>query len=280
MRTGAIIQARLSSTRLPRKVLKKLPYDSDVTAIEQLICRVKDSKFINDIVLATSTQKEDEELIEIAKKNGIKYFRGSIDNVLSRFYQVASKEKFDVVVRLTGDCPCLHPAIIDNALDSHFQHQADFSSTAIERTWPHGLDLGIMNFNVLEEAYENAIHDYEKEHVTTYIYKSHPDKFRINIVKAPPPYNRPDIRITLDTIEDYTLLCAVFDYLHRDIGFFTIDDILSLLEDKPWLLNINSGVIQKKVHPDLKSELDELIEYSRHQGLDRVVELLAKTRKK
>ena len=213
MKIAAIIQTRTSSTRLPGKVLKELPYNSGITCLEQVIRRLKKSKKIDDIVIATTEDKEDNEIVDIAKKEDVKYFRGSKENVLSRYYFAAKKNNIDVVVRITSDCPCIDVDITDLTIDAHINKVADYTSNSLTRTYPHGLDVEVFNFNALEEAYKNATKYYEKEHVTPYIYKN-PQKFKINIVKAPKELYASDIRITLDTEEDYALLCAVFDYLY------------------------------------------------------------------
>ena len=195
---GAIIQARISSTRLPKKVLKDLPYASGITCLEQVIRRLKKSRRLNDIIIATTKEKEDNEIINIVKKEDIKYFRGSKENVLSRYYFAAKENDIDIIVRVTSDCPCIDVDILDLAIDDHINKVADYTSNALVRTYPHGLDVEVFNFNVLEKAYKNATKDYEKEHVTPYINRN-PQIFKVNIIKAPKELYAPDIMVTLDT---------------------------------------------------------------------------------
>jgi spore coat polysaccharide biosynthesis protein SpsF len=256
MKIGAIIQARTSSTRLPGKVLKELPYASGITCLGQVIRRLKKSKKLNDIIVATTKEKEDNEIINIVKKENVKYFRGSKKNVLSRYYFAAKENNIDLIVRITSDCPCIDAAITDLTIDDHINKMADYTTNSLVRTYPHGFDVEVFNFNVLEKAHKNATKDYEKEHVTPYINRN-PKKFKINIVKAPQELYASDIRITLDTEEDYALLCAVFDYLYPKNKYFNAYDIVNLFNEKPWLKLINKKIMQKKIFNTLEEELEE-----------------------
>lgn len=276
MKTGAIIQARMSSSRLPGKVMKPLPFEQGPSIIQHLIRRIKAAKEIDEIILATSTMDEDKPLRKKADEEGIEFFTGSLDNVLERFYQAATKYELGRIVRFTGDCPCLDSKLIDLVIYSHEQKKADFTSTAIKRTWPHGMDFSVFNFDVLKEAHLKTTKPFEKEHVTPYIYKSNLDRFNINIFEAPKEYHYPEIRITIDTPEDYIFLCCVFDSLYKEDPLFTLDKIIALIKEKPWLLNINANVKQKQVHADLESEIDELMEYAKKQDLLRALEVLNK----
>jgi len=256
MKIGAIIQARTSSTRLPGKVLKELPYASGVTCLEQAIRRLKKFKKLNVIIIATTKKKEDNEIINIVKKEDVKYFRGSKEDVLSRYYFAAKENNIDLIVRITSDCPCIDADVTDLTIDDHINKMADYTSNSLIRTYPHGLDVEVFNFNALEKAYKNATKDYEKEHVTPYIYRN-PDIFKINKVEAPKELHAPDIRITLDIEEDYALLCAVYDYLYPKNKYFSAYDIVNLFNEKPWLKLINKKIIQKKIFNTLEEELEE-----------------------
>jgi len=274
MKIAAIIQARISSTRLPGKVLKELPYKSSISCLEQVIRRLKKSKRLNEIIIATTEGKEDDDIVDIAQKEVVKYFRGSKENVLSRYYFAAKENNIDVIVRITSDCPCIDVDITDLTIDAHINKMADYTTNCLIRTYPHGLDVEVFNFNALEEAYKNVTKYYEKEHVTPYIYKN-PQKFKINIVKAPKELYAPDIRITLDTEEDYALLCAVFDYLYPKNEYFNAYDIVNLFnKEKPWLKLINKKVIQKKILNTLEEEIKEAIKILDLQDLKRARDFL------
>lgn len=276
MKITAIIQARSTSSRLPNKVLLPLPYGGETTVLEQVVRRVRRAERISEVVIATTINKTDDFIVELCKQKGITYFRGSEDNVLERYYLAAKSAKTDYIVRITSDCPCIDSSVIDKVIDNHFQNQADFTSNATQRTFPYGIDLSIFSFALLEEAHQNAVHRYEKEHVTTYFYKTRPDKFRLNVVVAPTTMYAPDIRVTVDTPEDYTLLCAVYDYLYPTNPLFDIHDIIQLFKEKEWLKNINNKVRQKLVHNNLDSELTELKTYCKQQDLERAFDYLNK----
>lgn len=280
MKIGAIIQARMLSKRFPGKVLKELPFNSGISALEQIVRRLKTCSAIDNIVIATSTYEEDDPIVAIAKKTSVDSFRGSMNNVLERYYQAASSYSLHQIIRITSDCPCIDPLVINNLVDHHLANQADFTSTAIERTFPIGMDAGIMTFRALKEAWENAQHEYEKEHVTAYFYKSYPERYKIGILKAEEKYIDPDIRITLDTPEDYILLCAVYDSLYIKNPEFGMQEIIELFHEKPWMRMINQNIPQKKIHKDLAGELDEVIHYCRKQDLYRTLNFLEKVRKK
>ncbi len=273
MKIAAIIQARTTSTRLPGKVLKELPYNSGITCLEQVTRRLKKSIKLNAIIIATTKEKEDNEIVDIAKKENVKYFRGSKENVLSRYYFAAKENNIDLIVRITSDCPCIDAAITDLTIDDHINKMVDYTTNSLIRTYPHGLDAEVFNFNALEKAHKNATKDYEKEHVTPYINRN-PKKFKINIVKAPQELYAPDIRITLDTEEDYALLCAVFDYLYPKNKYFNAYDMVNLFNKKPWLKLINKKIIQKKIFNTLEEELKEAVKILDLQDLNKARDFL------
>ena len=274
MKIGAIVQARTSSTRLPNKVLKELPYGSSITVLEQVIKRLNKSQKLNEIIIATTEELEDDEIVKIADKRDVKWFRGNKENVLSRYYFAAKKNNIDIVVRIMSDCPCIDPEIIDLVINEHIKRVADYTSnSSLVRTYPHGLDVDVFNFNALEKAYKNAEKDYEREHVIPYIYRN-PHIFKVNQVKAPQELYAPDIRIVLDTEEDYALLCAVFDYLYPRNEYFNAYDITKLFEEKPWLKLINRRIVQKKIFDTLKEELEEAVKILALQDLKRARDFL------
>ncbi len=276
MKIGAIIQARTSSTRLPKKILKPLPYNSDITVLQQLIRRIKKSNLIDDIIVATTIDKEDEVIIKIAEKEAVKWFRGSRDDVLSRYYHSAKENKIDIVVRITSDCPCIDWNIVDKTIAKHIKENADYTSNTIERMFPHGLDVEVISFESLEKTYYEAKEDFEREHVCPYIHTTNKEKFRISFLEAPSDLIAPDIRITLDTEEDYALLCTVFDYLYEKNPYFDAYDIIDLFNKKPWLKLINKKVLQKRVFNSLEEELEEAKKLLEFQELKNVKKLLEK----
>lgn len=275
MKIGAIIQARTSSTRFSEKVLKNLPYNGDTTVLEQVIRRLKQSKMINEIIVATTTDNEDGKIVDVAQKENVKWFRGSMDNVLERYYFAAKENNLDVIIRITSDCPCIDSEIVDIALKRHFRSNLDYTSNTLIRTFPDGLDIEVISFDTLEKCYNNAKDILEKEHVTQYIH-NHPHLFKIGNIKATDELYGPQLRITLDTEEDYALLCFIFDYLYDKNEFFNAKSVVKLLEDKPWLKIINKKIVEKKSFETFEEELNEAIKVLELQELYEVKNFLKK----
>ncbi|HXA01456.1 MAG TPA: glycosyltransferase family protein [Cytophagaceae bacterium] len=274
MKIGCIIQARTSSTRLPEKVLKELPFNSGVSVLRQVIRRVKKSSKVNVIIIATTEDSEDEKIIDISLRENVLWFRGSKENVLERYYLAAKENDLDHVVRITSDCPCIDPVLIDHFIEEHLKENADYTSTQAQSRYPHGLDVEVMKFEALEKAYQQAKEDFEKEHVTMFMYRSRPDIFRIHTIEAPAEHRDSGIRITLDTKDDYTLLCTVFDYLYNKNEYFGVKEIFDLFKSKPWLKEINSHIAQKKVFNTLNEEIEEAIKILKLQDFNKASSLL------
>lgn len=235
---GAIIQARTSSLRLPSKVLKDIPFGSGITALEQVIRRTKRAQNIDQVIVATTIDEKDMSIVQIAQKEKVLWSRGSIENVLERYFLAAQKNSLDHIVRITSDCPCIDPEIIDLVIERHLQEKADYTSNALIRSYPDGFDVEVLTFEALTSAYQNAKEKFDQEHVTAFIQNA-PHRFKLVHVEAPQELFAPQRRVTLDTQEDYTLLCAVFDYLYEQNPNFSVLDVMKLFERKPWLDLIN-----------------------------------------
>jgi len=274
MKVGAIIQARTSSTRLPQKVLKYLPYDSDITVLEQVICRLKNSNKLDEIIVATTKDADDENIVDIAKKWKIPFFRGSTDNVLERYYLAAKENDLDIVVRITSDCPCIDPEIVDLILETHLKKNSDYTSNTLNRTFPVGLDVEVINFKALKKCFYNAKNFSEKEHVTLYVHNNL-DQFKTENVCINGP-SMSQIRITLDTEEDYAILCAIFDYLYQKNHFFNLNEIINLFDSKPWLYLINKKIIAKKSFSTFEDEYEEALRVLELQELNNIKNYLEK----
>ena len=137
MNIGAIIQARLSSTRLPRKILMRLPLNGEKTVLEHVIERIKQSSMINTIIIATTTEEDDNDILYVVEKTNVKCFRGDLNDVLSRYFHAAQEFDLDLIVRITSDCPCIDPDIIDETIRLHINRNADYTSNIQNRTFPH-----------------------------------------------------------------------------------------------------------------------------------------------
>lgn len=275
MNIGIIIQARTSSTRLPQKVLLKLPYNSNFTVLDQVIMRCKLSKFSQKIIVATTTDKEDYEIVRISKKNKVFCFKGSRDDVLSRYYYAAKENKLDVIVRITSDCPFIDYKIIDELIRFFIRNKCDYVSNTLKRTYPDGLDCEVFSFNALEKAFYESKNTKEREHVTPFIYNNK-DIFKVKFLVAPKNLKRPEIRITLDREEDYVLCCVVYDFFYKKYKYFGTKEIIKLFDDKPWLYLINKKIVQKRIFSNLKEELKEAVKVLKLQELNNAVELINK----
>src|SRR3989344_4733861 len=231
---AAIIQARTGSTRLPGKVLKRAV---GKTMLELMIERVRRARKLDAIVIATSTEKRDTRIADIAERLGVGIFRGSEKDVLDRYYQAAQKFGADIVMRLTSDCPLMDPCIVDTVADFYLKkkNQFDYVSNVRPLTFPEGMDVEIFSFRSLEKAWKESS-PREREHVTTYIGK-HQEIFRIGNV-----FNEKDLshfRLTLDYKEDLILIQKLFRVLYPKNQDFTMQAIVSLLEARPDFVSIN-----------------------------------------
>lgn len=245
MKKVAIIQTRMGSTRLPGKVMKII---MDKPIIEHVVNRVKASKEIDDIIIATTTKKEDDIIVEEAQKLNVKYFRGSENDVLSRYYYAAKEVNADIVIRITSDCPLIDPQIIDKIIklfiETSKKEKIDYLSNTIERTYPRGLDVEVFNFETLEKAFKEADRPYQREHVTPYIYEN-PEIFKIKQIKNNVDYS--NYRWTLDTIEDFKVIKIIYKNSHKENELFYMEDILKFQEEHPEISKINEKVRQKEL---------------------------------
>ncbi len=243
MKVVAIVQARMGSTRLLGKVLKDI---LGKPMLWHMLNRLRLSNGLDEIVLAIPDSAQNNRLEEFAKEFDFHSCRGSEEDVLSRYYEAAVKFSADVVVRLTSDCPLTDPRVTDKVIEEHLSSDVDYTSNTIKRTFPRGLDTEVFNFEALERAYRKAKQDYEREHVTPYIYL-HPEIFKLKSVEVTGKLRRPDLRLTVDTEEDLKLIREIFKRLYRDGQFFYTEDVIDLLDEYPELIAINARVRQKGV---------------------------------
>lgn len=243
MKVTAIIQARMISTRLPGKVLMKI---EGKPMLWHVVNRLKFSEKFDDIILAIPDKKESDVLEEFARKNKIKYFRGSEENVLLRYYKTAKKFKIDAIVRITSDCPLIDPKIVDLIIEKHLNSDADYTSNTLERTFPRGLDVEVFNFKVLEKAQKEAKESYQREHVTPYICENI-NVFKFQNIEAKGKLRRPELRLTVDTKEDLKLIREIYSCLYKPGKIFHTEEIIDLLNNHQELIKINEKVRQKKL---------------------------------
>lgn len=234
-----VVQARMASSRLPGKVLMPILGKS---LLAQMIRRLQMVQHRISIVIATSTEPEDDAIEQEAQKLNIPCYRGSIDNLLDRHYQVGKLYQADMVLKIPSDCPLIDPAAIDQALHYYFKHksQFDYVSNLHPATWPDGNDVEIMTMACLTNAWENATRPMELEHTTPCIWEN-PQLYRIgNITWETGLDYSMSHRFTIDYQADYDFINAVFSELYPVNDGFNCQDIINLLQRKPEIYNLNS----------------------------------------
>ncbi len=230
----AIVQARLSSTRLPGKVL--MPILGRPMLWRQLE-RVKLAKSIDRLIVATSDQPEDRQLVDMCREFGIECYCGSLDDVLDRFYQAARRYQADHIVRLTGDCPVADPQVIDAVIDCYRSGDCDYASNINPPTFPDGIDVEVMRFDCLEQAWREAKLPSQREHVTPFIWQQ-PQRFKL--VNFANDTDLCHLRWTVDEPEDFEFITKVYEALYPTDSGFSMSQICSLLERRPDLCKLNA----------------------------------------
>jgi spore coat polysaccharide biosynthesis protein SpsF len=240
MRTNIIIQARMSSTRLPGKILKPL---ADKEVLWHIIERCKNSK-ADEIIIATSDHQSDDIVENKCNEWSTPFVRGDLENVLSRYLVASQKYPADNYVRITGDCPLIDPAIIDLIIDSLKGN--DYTTNVINRDFPQGLDVEAFTADALSKATELAHTDREKEHVTLIMRENEDSHFKTKDVTMPAEYQYPQFRLTLDTEEDYTLFDKIYNEFYRAGSIIDVPEVIQWLAKHPEIAQINNKVEQKK----------------------------------
>lgn len=249
MKILAITQARIGSTRLPEKILKTV---NGETLLEIHLKRILKSKHITKLKVATTIERDADKIVRIANSLGVEVYKGSIDNVLERFYQTAIVEKPDWIVRLTSDCPLIDPIEIDNVINLAISKDLDYASNTLKSTFPDGMDAEVFKFSALEKAVNEANLKSELEHVTPYIWKN--SSFNGGTIFQSDCFtNKIDfshLRLTVDTLED----------------FLVIEKLIKLLgTDRPWM----DYVKELNNHPEIK-KINQL--YKRNEGYEKSIE--------
>jgi spore coat polysaccharide biosynthesis protein SpsF len=235
-----IIEVRMSSTRLPGKAMKKI---LGKPVLELLIERVKRAKMLDSIVVATSTNLEDKVISDLARKLGVEYYRGSLNDVLSRIIEATKSVEGDIIVEITGDCPLVDPEIVDKMVNIYLNSEADYVSNVLEATYPAGMDVQVFSVKILEEISKIANTPEEREHGSWLIYKNpETTKYKLLNVKGPKELFYPHLRLMVDYIEDFELISKIFENLYLSNPEFNTYDIINLLENKPELKKINSNI--------------------------------------
>ncbi|MEI8349165.1 MAG: aldo/keto reductase [Candidatus Omnitrophota bacterium] len=234
----AIIQARTSSTRLAAKVLLNL---EGKTVLEHVIERVEQAKLVDEVIVATTFDKNDLKLVDVCSQRGTRVFCGSRDDVLDRYYQAARLTNPTHVVRITADCPIIDPKVIDETIAVHLAKKVDYTGNRTESMgFPDGQDVEVFKFEALEKAWRGARLSSEREHVTPYI-KNHPELFKFGYHNC--FTNLYHKRWTLDREDDFLFIKLLYKKLYRKNNFFGMKEILSLLKEHPEYEKINDWIL-------------------------------------
>ena len=241
MTATAIVQARMTSTRLPGKVL--LPLGGEPMLL-RLIDRLRRAETCEAVVVATTVNSTDDPVVALCARLDVPCTRGSEHDVLGRYVAAAAQHDADRLVRVTADCPLLDPAIVDQLVEEHASSGCDYVSKMLPRTWPYGMAVEVFSHTALISAHEGATKASDREHVTPYIY-GHPERFELRNVRNPTDLS--GHRWTVDTPEDYELVGRLFDALHPTNPNFTLADLLATMAKHPEWARINQHIEQKSV---------------------------------
>ncbi|PWW08345.1 spore coat polysaccharide biosynthesis protein SpsF [Paenibacillus cellulosilyticus] len=237
-----IVQARMTSTRLPGKVLLEV---LDKPLLEYQIERLKRVTLADGIIIATTDNDTDDPIVELCKRLGVRYSRGSEDDVLSRYYYAAKQYGANTIVRVTSDCPVIDPDVIDRAIRLFKEGNYDFVANGLGiRTYPRGMDTEVFTFKALEEAFLEAKEAFEREHVTPFIvYRG----TRYTLFNEAYSKDCSRHRWTVDTSEDFELIKRIIEHLYKEKNDFTLEDALELLDRHPEWELLNAHIEQKKL---------------------------------
>jgi len=235
----AIIQARMGSTRLPGKVLKRV---NGIPMIQYQVERVEKSKLIDKVIIATSRSQKDDQIVSFCELNNIPFYRGSENDVLSRYYCAAKEYKADTIVRLTADCPLIDPIVIDNTVNLFHESKVDYASntTPPETShFPDGSDVEVFSIQALERANNEAIRQADREHVTFYFWKyAEKNGFQTNQLSNTENWSK--YRYTVDYSEDFEVVKRIASELNKRNQFGELGEIIQILKDYPEIYDLNS----------------------------------------
>lgn len=240
MKIIAIVQARMGSTRLPGKVLADI---HGTPLLGRLLDRLYETKLLNDVVVATTINKEDDTLVEWLLSRNTKFFRGSEEDVLDRYCQCALQFNADIIVRVTADDPLKDPEVINHAIEVYLNNPSvDYVSNTIIPTYPEGIDVEVFSFNALHKAHSLATKKSDREHVTPYIWRN---REQFNILNFSAKTDTSSVRLTVDYEEDLTVVTAIFGHFLEQplIGY---QDIVEFLNSSPNVAAINSGILRNE----------------------------------
>ena len=240
----AIVQARMGSSRLPGKSLERI---GNWQLIDLVLHRTTNAKLVDKVVLATTVNPLDDVLENHVSNLGFEVYRGSEEDVLSRFYYAAKRHNPEAVVRVTGDCPLISPFLIDSAVACFLEKNVDYLALSIGEekllAFPRGLDVEVAGFSSLRDAFKNAKEKYEREHVTPYLYTR--DEHTKYYIKPSAEESRPKYRFCVDTARDLEMIRCIYSHFGNRLLDVEVDEIIEFLDRNPGVVEINQGVRQK-----------------------------------
>lgn len=241
MKIVATIEARMTSSRLPGKVLMPV---AGITMLGSLIRRLKAVRPIDCIVLATTVNKADDPLVDLAKELEIEAFRGDENDVMNRVIGAAESVGADVIVEITGDCPIIDPEIVEQTIQMFEANSAEYVSNAHIRSFPDGMDTQVFWLDTLKRSASMTDELLDHEHVTLHI-RNHPELFTQIHLVAPPEIYWPELGLTLDEPSDYIMLKKIIEHFDKINPIFSCLDVVRLLRKNPDWVGINKAVVRK-----------------------------------
>ncbi len=235
----AIVQARMGSTRLPGKVLKNIQGKS---LLEILIERIRISKFLSEIVVATTLNQADDAIVNHCIEKGIKVFRGMENDVLNRYYECAKEYNADIIVRVTSDCPLVDFSVLDSVIELFYRTESEYSANTIPSStskFPDGSDVEVFSMEVLKYANDYAVKPEDREHVTFFFWQNN----GVRIFKTSQINHHRDLsqyRFTIDYPEDFEVVSKIMYELKKENKFGHLDQVVKILDDNPEIRNLNS----------------------------------------
>jgi spore coat polysaccharide biosynthesis protein SpsF len=240
-RIVCIIEARFSSVRLPGKVLMPI---LGTPMLGRVIERVRLARTVDAIVVATTDASADDPVAAFVSASGAGVFRGSEDDVLNRVASAARAHDADMIVEITGDCPLVDPGLVDKVVGDFCAGGADFVSNILPHTAPRGTDVRVFTADAVAEIDRRSTDPADREHVSLHFWE-HPERYRLRNVVTDLPASAADVRLTVDTKEDLEFARAIYEELYPANPGFSLYDVLSLLDRRPELLELNRAVAQK-----------------------------------
>ena len=240
MNIVGIIAARISSSRLPGKVMLKL---GNKIILRHMIDRMKVAKKLDNIVVATSLNPNDDVLYEYCRQNSIDCYRGDENDLIDRYYTISKKINCDVIARFGADCPLIDPKIIDKVITIYLENDFDFVSNhgPPPKTYPEGMTLDVYSANILCEAFHDAKKPSEREHISPFFWNN-PKRYRLHRVDYHTDISK--YRLSLDYSEDFELIQIIFKKLYNENVIFSLEEIIQFLEKNPKIKKINSHIEQ------------------------------------